>query len=130
MQDEVNAGDLSDRILIEWDLESRRAVDASALRPHVVDLDALGDPPPVVRLSVGAEALPEVSAARGAVELVQIPADIVGIRSTDPDLARRWRLALRETLGVALDEGYHADGITRDGWYVVRREPDASPQLR
>ena len=58
MHDRVNAGDLSDRILIEWDLESRRAVDASALRPHVVDLDALGGPPPVVRLSVGAGVLP------------------------------------------------------------------------
>jgi predicted GNAT superfamily acetyltransferase len=122
MQDEVNAGDLSDRILIEWDLESRRAVDASALRPHVVDLDALGGPA-VVRLTVGAGERPEVGAERGAIELVQVPADIVALRNADPDLARQWRLALRQTLGAALEEGYRADGITRDGWYVVRRDP-------
>ena len=119
MHDRVNAGDLSDRILIEWDLESRRALDASALRPHVVDLDALGGPA-VVRLAVGAGERPEVGTERGAIELVQIPADIVALRNANPDLARQWRLALRETLGAALEEGYRADGITRDGWYVVR----------
>jgi predicted GNAT superfamily acetyltransferase len=124
MQDEVNAGDLSDRILIEWDLESRRAVAASALRPRIVDLDAL-DGPAVVRLAVGAGERPEIGAERGSIELVQIPDDIVALRNSDPDLARRWRLALRETLGAALEDGYRADGITRDGWYVVRRNPRA-----
>jgi predicted GNAT superfamily acetyltransferase len=122
MHDRVNAGDLSDRILIEWDLESKRAIDASVLRPPVVDLDALGSQA-VVRLSIGAGQRPQVGTERGAVEVVQIPTDIVALRSADLDLARRWRLALRETLGAALEEGYHADGITRDGWYVVRREP-------
>ena len=76
-----------------------------------------------MRLAVGAGGAPEVGTERGAIELVQIPDDIVALRDADPGLARRWRLALRETLGAALEEGYHADGITRDGWYVVRREP-------
>jgi predicted GNAT superfamily acetyltransferase len=121
MQDDVNAGDLSDRILIEWSLDSPRVIDASIHSAQPVDLVALDGTRTAVRLSVGAGGAPEVGAARGAIELIQIPDDIVALRATDPGLARRWRLALRETLGAALEEGSHADGITRDGWYVVRR---------
>jgi predicted GNAT superfamily acetyltransferase len=124
MHDEVNAGDLSDRILIEWSLDSPRAVGASALAAEPLDITAFDKRSTVVRLSVGAGGAPEVATERGTVELVRIPDDIVALRNADPGLARRWRLALRETLGVALEEGYRADGITRDGWYVVRRSVD------
>jgi predicted GNAT superfamily acetyltransferase len=125
MRDGVNAGDMSDRILIEWNLGSTRAVDASALRPHPVDPTALSGPRTMVRLRVGDLGAPEVADGQGAIELFQIPEDIVVIRGADPELAHRWRLALRNTLGAALEEGAHAEGITRDGWYVVRRLPCA-----
>ena len=124
MHDTVNAGDLSDRILIEWNLDAPRAVQASVLRPEPVDLRSLDGVGAVVRLAVGVDGSPEVGSERGAVELVQIPEDIVAVRAADPGLARAWRLALRETLGTALEEGYHADGLSRDGWYVVRQLPD------
>ncbi len=120
MQDAVNAGDLSDRILIEWSLDSARAIEASRGGAQPVDLAALEGQPTAVRLSVGVGHEPEVGTDRAAIELVQIPDDIVALRDADPSLARRWRLALRETLGAALSEGYRADGISRDGWYVVR----------
>ena len=123
MGDGVNAGDLSDRILIEWNLDSPRAVDASELRTQPPDVTTLDRQRTVVRLRVGRGGAPEVGEVRGAVELVQVPDDIVAIRSADPELGRRWRLALRDTLGAALEEGGHADGITRDGWYVVRHQP-------
>ena len=124
MQDDVNAGDLSDRILIEWNVDSPRALDASVRAAEPLDLTTFDRRRTVVRLSVGADGGPEVAIGRGAIELVQIPEDIVALRNADPKLARRWRLALRETLGAALAEGGHADGITRDGWYVVRRSTD------
>ena len=123
MQDTVNAGDLSDRILIQWNLDAPRAVHASVRRSQPVDLRSLDGVGAVVRLAIGPDGAPEIGSERGAVELVQIPEDIVAVRAADPALARRWRLALRETLGAALEEGYHADGLTRDGWYVVRRLP-------
>jgi predicted GNAT superfamily acetyltransferase len=125
MQDTVNAGDQSDRILIEWNLDSPRAVEASVLGGQPRDLAALDGRMTTVRLFVGADGTPEIRPERGALELVQIPDDIVALRQADPDLGRRWRLALRETLGTALEEGYRADGITRDGWYIVRRPPEA-----
>jgi predicted GNAT superfamily acetyltransferase len=125
MQDAVNAGDQSDRILIEWNLDSPRAVEASVLGARPLDLTALDSRLTTARLFVGADGAPEIRPGRGAVELVQIPDDIVALRQADPDLGQRWRLALRETLGTDLEEGYHADGITRDGWYIVRRLPEA-----
>ena len=124
MQDGVNAGDLSDRILIEWNLDSPRAIDASERSAQAVDVATFDKRRTAVRLSVGAGHTPEVGTDRAVIELVQIPEDVVALRNADPSLARRWRLALRETLGAALEEGAHADGITRDGWYVVRRPVD------
>ena len=123
MRDAVNAGDLSDRILIEWNLDTPRAIEASLLAARPVALAAFDERHTAVRLSIGADGEPTVGHRRAAVELVQIPDDIVALREADAELARRWRLALRETLGAALEEGSHADGITRDGWYVVRH-PD------
>ena len=51
MHDTVNAGDLSDRILIEWNLDAPRAVQASVLRPEPVDLRSLDRVGAVVRLT-------------------------------------------------------------------------------
>jgi predicted GNAT superfamily acetyltransferase len=50
-----------------------------------------------------------------------IPADIVAVRRTDPGLARRWRLALREALGGALGRGYQVTGLAAPGWYLLGR---------
>ena len=88
MQDGVNAGDMSDRILIEWNLDSPRAVEASALRARPLDPAALARQRSVVRLRVGADGAPEVHVERGAVELVQIPEDIVALRSSRPRAGR------------------------------------------
>ena len=74
---------------------------------------------------VGADGTPEVGRQRGAIELVQIPDDIVALRTADRDARPPLAAALRETLGAALEQGARADGITRDGWYVVRRPLDA-----
>jgi predicted GNAT superfamily acetyltransferase len=121
MRDGVNAGDRSDRILAEWRLESPRAIDASEHRPRLVELPAGGDGRVVARLRVGTGGVPAFDPVVGAVEMIQIPADIVAVRQADPELAQRWRFAVRETLGAALATG-RVDGITRDGWYVVRRD--------
>jgi predicted GNAT superfamily acetyltransferase len=51
-----------------------------------------------------------------------IPEDMLTLRRTDPALARRWRLAVREALGGALDGGYRVTGVVRAGWYVLEGE--------
>src|SRR5256885_15600412 len=92
MQDGINAGDESDRILIRWDLESPKAEAAARGVSHEV----------------------EKSADARACET---PEDIVAIRRTDPVQAKRWRHGLRETLGMHMMAGGRGGGLTRDGWY-------------
>ena len=125
MQDEVNAGDLSDRILIEWDLDSPRALDASvaALPSPSTSRPSTGDGPWCGCPSVP-DGVPEVATGGAPSNSFRSPTTSSPCATPTPSLARRWRLALRETLGAALEEGDHADGITRDGWYVVRRSTD------
>jgi predicted GNAT superfamily acetyltransferase len=50
-----------------------------------------------------------------------IPADILTVRRTDPDLARRWRIAVRTALGGAVAEGYQVTGVSDPGWYVLEK---------
>ena len=94
MQDGINAGDESDRILIRWDLESPKAEAAARGVSHEV-------------------------AKSADVQACETPEDIVAIRRTDPAQARRWRHALRETLGTHMMAGGRVRGLTRDGWYVL-----------
>ncbi|HZD38664.1 MAG TPA: GNAT family N-acetyltransferase [Actinomycetes bacterium] len=123
MDDAINAGDETDRCLVSWRLGSQRAVAASRgadLEPELgasrrdgarvlLERDAAGEP-------VTREADPGARAL-----LIQVPGDIVAVRAADPDLALRWRRALRAVMGEALDRGLAATGITRSGWYLLER---------
>jgi predicted GNAT superfamily acetyltransferase len=62
-----------------------------------------------------------VRSPSGDVLLAWLPESIVAIREHDPERARAWRLALRDTVGRALADEFRADAITRDGWLVLRR---------
>jgi predicted GNAT superfamily acetyltransferase len=50
-----------------------------------------------------------------------IPDDIIAVRRTDPGLARRWRLAVREALGGAFAEGHQVTAVIDPGWYVLEK---------
>jgi predicted GNAT superfamily acetyltransferase len=131
MGDAINAGDESDRCLVSWHLGSRHAVAAShgavfepglgTLRRNgarvLLERDAAGEP-------VTREADPGARAL-----LVQVPGDIVAVRAADPDLAMRWRRALRTVMGEALGKGLAATGITRSGWYVLE-QPGGGGRVR
>jgi predicted GNAT superfamily acetyltransferase len=64
---------------------------------------------------------PSVSGADGEALLAWIPEDIVSLRESDAGAAQAWRRALRETVGRSLSDGYRAEAITRDGWFVLTR---------
>jgi predicted GNAT superfamily acetyltransferase len=97
MEDGINAGDESDRILVRWKLDSEKAAAAAAGRPLEFRPDA------------------------GAL-LVPVPDDIVAMRRDDPGLARRWRHQLREALGGAMSRGYRVSGLSRAFEYVLSRD--------
>jgi predicted GNAT superfamily acetyltransferase len=124
MSDGINAGDESDRVLVEWDLASSAVADAADGRRHDPSFDRVREDGGTVVLSEGADGVPVVRAVDGAPALLlQLPEDIVAMRGRDPRAGAAWRRGLRATLGVAVRRGYRAVGMTRSGWYVLRR-PD------
>ena len=94
MDDGLNAGEESDRLLIRWTLDSPKAVAA-------------------------AEGAPLEAQFTQAHIVVAVPEDIVAIRRHDPELARRWRQRVRDSLGGPMARGYRVAGLTRNHEYVL-----------
>ena len=116
LEDGLNAGGESDRVVVRWDLTSDRSVQA-ATGAHDEPSLAEGR----VILHAEADGKPALGSLDGDTRLAWIPENIVRLRDEDPDSARAWRSALRETVGRSLLEGCSAQAITRDGWLVLTR---------
>lgn len=117
LPDELNGDDDSDRCVARWHL------DADPARPHPTPLgegvalvieDEHGGP----RVVAPVGGLADVTGER---VLCQVPVDIVGLRRRDAATARRWRLAVRETMGQAIAQGYAVTAMTPDGRYLLIR---------
>ncbi|MGH4031306.1 GNAT family N-acetyltransferase [Actinomycetota bacterium Odt1-20B] len=116
MDDAINGGDESDRVLAVWEL-TEPAPPAAELPPGAAH--ALRDH----------GGLPEPLATDAETVLIDLPDDIESLRRTDPAAARAWRLAVRESLGGLLAEGAEVTGFHERRRYVVRRphRPDLQP---
>ena len=118
MNDGINGGDVTDRCVAVWDV-----ADAG------VNPGGLGQAPAgtLVLLSCGTDDEPVLpdGAAHAWKEApalsCQVPADAVGLRRADANLAKRWRLALRDSMGAAIRAGFVASSITNDGCYILER---------
>jgi len=130
MDDVINGGTETDRMLVRWDLESDLAVAACAGRGQAASSAAERDRGAAVLLSPGDGGAPHPWLALDGLALdggpaartvlVGIPADIEAMRLSDPALAGAWRTALREALSPLLsDGGGQVTGFDRNGWYVV-----------
>ncbi|WP_433236902.1 GNAT family N-acetyltransferase [Streptosporangium sp. CA-135522] len=108
INDEINGGDLTDRLFVSWE------VPAPADREPPPDLES-AEP----LLDIGPREQPVPREASGSVLRCATPADIETLRRQDPKAARRWRLAMREALGGALARGYRIAGFHRSGWYLL-----------
>lgn len=96
MDDEINRGQPSDRLLVRWDLDSDRT------------LRALDAPLPTPKADGSGVATPE---------------SIVAMRAADPDAAMRWRLAVRAAMVAAFDADLRPTAVDTDGCYVFTPEP-------
>ncbi|MFB7915643.1 GNAT family N-acetyltransferase [Streptomyces sp. NPDC056061] len=123
MQDEVNAGTETDRLMVRWELAGAHAVAAAAGIPRHVAVDDAGGRA-VVGLDTKPDGGPAVGRLDGDAVLVRIPTEIEELRRTDPPLARQWRYALREVLGGLMAQGHTVTGFTRDGWYMIDRRQE------
>jgi predicted GNAT superfamily acetyltransferase len=127
MDDVINGGTETDRMLVHWDLRSAVAADAAAGRPRPASFSAERARGAVVALSAGpdgrpAPGLPVAGGSASRVLLLGVPADIEAMRLADPPAAAAWRTALRDVLSPLLLGGARVTGFDRDGWYVVSTE--------
>lgn len=118
MRDGINDGDDTDRCVVTWKLDSRRAMDAAA-GAHPDQPEDLVATKTIVTASPNGD--PIVSQHEGPCLLAFVPADIVRLRQDDPRKASAWREALRDGFMWAFDRGYAVTGITRAGCYVLRK---------
>ena len=115
MNDGINAGDESDRLLLHWHLGAPAVAAACAGQPRPAP-----PRPTSAALAVSPLGGPQLGRVEGAPVLVAVPRDIEALRVSDPGLAKEWRVAVRETLSGLLAEGGRITGFIRDGGYVVR----------
>jgi predicted GNAT superfamily acetyltransferase len=118
MHDAINGDDDSDRLLVHWTLAAPGVVAACAgdtpSTPRPADAPAM--------LAVSPLGRPVPGPADAPVVLVGVPSDIEALRTSDPGLAKEWRVAVRETLSGLFAAGARVTGFDRAGWYVVTRE--------
>jgi predicted GNAT superfamily acetyltransferase len=133
LQDGVNDGDHTDRLLVEWDVprrglrrllaavRGRRAGEARPA-PEAYSSDLLGTAcgdPRGWDLRDHPDAT--VSSADGSVRLIATPHDVETLRLEKPEVADQWREAVREGMRSALRAGFKVTAFTADGYYVLRR---------
>ena len=109
MHDALNSDDPSDRLLVSWHLVAPRTGEPP-LDPAVTVLaDRSGEP-----VALSEPVPPDTDRI-----LVAVPGDIEDLRRTDPLRARRWRLAVRETLHPRVKAGWVIEGFRSDHHYVL-----------
>lgn len=117
LDDDLNRGDPSDRLLVRWRLTqppTPRSTDpASAL---VIDRD--GTPEVATGLA---------DADRATALTVAVPDDVAALRRSDPATASRWRTAVRDALLPRLDRGWSITGFDRATGYRLEAHRPGTP---
>lgn len=121
MGDSINGNGASDRALAIWRLHSERSAHAASGVQPEPDLTALINSGAEVALREGSNGWPATTDTSAEVQLCHVPEDIVALRRDAPALADAWREATRDTFGRALARRFAAVGMTRAGWYVLKR---------
>ena len=116
MTDALNGGDDTDRMLVTWYVHDPRV--AAACRGTATVIEAPGG---ADLLTVDADLGPARHETAARLVLVSLPRDIETLRTTDPDRATRWRLAVRDTLGTLIDQGAEVVSFDRTGTYTIDR---------
>ncbi|MET9365742.1 GNAT family N-acetyltransferase [Streptomyces sp. NPDC006632] len=119
MDDAINGGDESDRVLAAWDLSGPPTAHGEAGVPR---------PAGAAHAVRDRDGRPEHAVTDAEFVLIDLPDDIEALRRTDTAAAHAWRHAVRGSLGSLLAEGAHVLGLHDRRSYVVRRTtPAPSP---
>ena len=130
MDDVINGGDDSDRLLLHWPLTADRVTRACQGDHPGADAARLRTAGASVALDIDADGLPAIGDADPGAPtvLVRVPLDIETVRRHHEAAARRWRRATRHVLGGLMVDGARVTGFDRSGWYVVQRGTAAGEQ--
>ncbi|WP_338117980.1 GNAT family N-acetyltransferase [Streptomyces coryli] len=120
MDDGVNKGQGSDRLLVGWNLADPAVAEACVRSHHQAPVP----PDAVAGLDADADGLPVRGPLDATCLSVRVPSDIEALRGARPAVAQAWRSALRDILGGLLADGAAVTGFTRDGRYFVERKGD------
>ena len=127
MDDAINAGDRTDRLVAWWVVGSPQAELAAAGELHAPDEESLLAVAHVLLANKGGEPVRGHDPSPDDTVLVALPDDIVAIRRSDPDRALRWRLSVREAIQAAYAAGLHVSTVTTQGSYVLSRHREVQP---
>jgi len=117
--DSPNRGLATDRLQVEWWVESPRVIsvlDRKAASQHLAmglhQMDVLTKT--AARPAGYRTLLSYDTSATSRYVLAEIPTDLDRLRREDPEAARRWRLGLRELLEVLLSDGFVVIGLIHE----------------
>ncbi len=127
MHDAINAGGATDRLLVNWRLDSARVSAACRGTAAAVDVDDLRAAGAVEALGISESDEPVPGASDADRLLVAVPADIESLRLRSPGLANGWRAAVGDVLGGLMRDGATVTGFDRAGWYIVDRTTTERP---
>lgn len=116
LDDAINAGQGSDRLLVGWDLTAPEVVAACDGKRVEADTGAVP-----AALSVTPDGRPSPVRATGSTVSVPVPDDVEALREADPELARAWRAAVQQVLHGLMAGGAKVVGFSRAGGYLVEQ---------
>lgn len=126
LSDGINTGQLSDRLLISWDLARSLAVSGEGMTQGALSAAERADVRELVCLAATDEAPGRFTpppAGYGGEVLVGLPWDIEVLRRGDGARAAEWRLVVRQAFATLLADGWAVRDF-RAGHYVFGREED------
>jgi chorismate synthase len=105
----IDAGAPTDRLLVQWRLDSPRV---AALSAHTPPDQGFPDAKPANLVSEGRPTSSRLDRTSSRL-LIYLPADFLHLAQTDPTLALDWRLRTRELFLHYFAHGYTITGFTR-----------------
>jgi predicted GNAT superfamily acetyltransferase len=124
MEDDINSGDDSDRLLVHWSLADDSVARASRGVSSGADAGDLRAAGAVVALDCDPSGFPatvDTGDSTASTVLVGVPQNIETTRRDNREAAQQWRRAMRQVLGGLMADGGRVTGFDRSGWYVVER---------
>jgi predicted GNAT superfamily acetyltransferase len=113
IDDAINTGDESDRLLVVWSTaKPATKLATSTAKPATTPAASTAKPATTPATTTEPDLAGTVAVAT--------PDDVVALRRTDPAAATTWRRRVRTELGDRLAAGGRVVAFTRDGEYLVR----------